>query len=134
MNKKGSPGNGNYAVGKGHPPLSTRWRSGQSGNPKGRPKGAKNIMTCFLDELSRKVDVKQRGEIRKVTARQAIAMTITNQALKGNPKLLPLIVALDREISAVQERERLVAIRENMTPRTAQEAMEAFRRVLRGEE
>ena len=134
MNKKGSPGNGNYVVGKGRPPTGTRWKPGQSGNPKGRPKGAKNIMTCFLDELSRKVDVKQRGEIRKVTARQAIAMTITNQALKGNPKLLPLIVALDREISAVQERERLVAIRENMTPRTAQEAMEAFRRVLRGEE
>jgi hypothetical protein len=31
-----------YKVGKGKPPIETRFRSGHSGNPKGRPKGAKN--------------------------------------------------------------------------------------------
>jgi Family of unknown function (DUF5681) len=131
MNKKGSPGNDNYVVGRGRPPQLTRWKPGQSGNPKGRPKGVKNIMTCFVHELSKKIDIKERGEIRKVTTREAIAMTTTNRALKGDPKLLPLIISLDREISAVQERERLVAIRENMTPRTAREALEAFRETLR---
>jgi hypothetical protein len=127
MNKKGSPDNNNYAVGKGRPPPWTRWKPGQSGNPKGRPKGAKNIMTYFLHELSRKIDIKQRGEIRKVTTREAIAMTITNLALKGDPKLLPLIIALDREISAVQEREKLPTSTEGMT---AQEAMNLFRQQL----
>jgi hypothetical protein len=127
MNKKGSPGDINYLVGRGRPPLSTRWKPGQSGNPEGRPRGAKNIMTCFLQELSRKIDIKQRGEIRKVTTREAIAMTITNLALKGDPKLLPLIIGLDREISAVQERERLPTSTKGMN---AEEAMNLFRQHL----
>ena len=31
-----------YQVGYGKPPIETRFKSGQSGNPRGRPKGAKN--------------------------------------------------------------------------------------------
>jgi hypothetical protein len=54
----------------------------------------------------------EHWEIRKVGAREAIAMTITNRALKGDPKLLPIIINLDREISAIEERKRLAAIRE----------------------
>jgi hypothetical protein len=30
-------------VGYGRPPLATRFRPGQSGNPRGRPKGARNL-------------------------------------------------------------------------------------------
>lgn len=54
-------------------------------------------------------------------------MTITNRALRGDPKLLPLIINLDREISAAQERDRVEAITENMTP---QEAMKLFQKTL----
>jgi hypothetical protein len=76
-------------------PIRTQARTLIGPEPKGRPKGGKNIknikniMTYFLHELSRKIDIKQRGEIRKITAREAMAMTITNLALKGDPKLLP---------------------------------------------
>jgi hypothetical protein len=128
MNKKGSPGNDNYAVGKGRPPLLTRWKPGQSGNPKGRPKGVKNMMTCFRQALNRKIDIKEGGRVRKVTFREAIAMTITNRALKGDPKLLPVMIGLDREVSALEEREKPPPSMEGMT---AQESVNAFREYLK---
>ena len=53
-------------------------------------------------------------------------MNIARLGLKGDPKLIPLILDLDREISAVQERET-VKFRASMTP---QEAMDAYVKVL----
>jgi hypothetical protein len=134
MNKKGWPGNNDYVVGKGRPPVSTRFKPGQSGNPKGRPKGAKNLVTYIFQALNRKVPMKDGGRIRKVTSREGIAEVTVNRALKGDHKVLPLIIDLDRDSGAAQEREKLGAIRENRMPTTPQEALEAYRRTLRGED
>jgi hypothetical protein len=40
---------GDYEVGYGRPPRHTRFAKGQSGNPRGRPCGAKNF-TTLLEE------------------------------------------------------------------------------------
>ena len=37
-----------YEVGYGKPSAHTRFRKGQSGNPKGRGKGAKSFASAFL--------------------------------------------------------------------------------------
>lgn len=39
-----------YEVGYGKPPEDTRFRKGQSGNPRGRPKGAKNKLPALNEE------------------------------------------------------------------------------------
>jgi len=39
-----SPGEG-YEIGYGNPPKHTRFRPGRSGNPAGRRKGVRNLMT-----------------------------------------------------------------------------------------
>lgn len=36
-----------YKVGPGKPPKHTRFKPGQSGNPKGRPKGSQNVKTVL---------------------------------------------------------------------------------------
>jgi Family of unknown function (DUF5681) len=88
-------------------------------------------MTCFRQELNRKIDIRTGGRVRRVNSREAIAMTITNRALKGDPKLLPVIMAIDRDVSALEAREKL---KRSIVGKTAQEAMEAYRRCLRGED
>jgi len=65
------------------------------------------MMTYFHEALSRKIDIKEGGKIRKVTAREGIALNTTNLALKGDPKLIPLVLSIEREISTVLERENL---------------------------
>lgn len=108
-----------YVVGKGRPPAWTRWKPGQSGNPKGRPKGVKNMMTCFNQVLSRKISIKIGGKTHRVTIREGIAMNTTNLALKGDPKLIPLVLGIDRQINIKLERENIETITNEMTPAQA---------------
>jgi hypothetical protein len=56
-----------YEIGYGRPPIHTRFKPGQSGNPAGRPKGAQNSATEIAAEL-RGGDPRQGG--RRHQARQ----------------------------------------------------------------
>ena len=47
-----------YEVGYGKPPLHTRFQKGKSGNPKGRPRGKKNMSTLLSTALNA---ARQRG-------------------------------------------------------------------------
>ena len=44
-------------VGYGRPPKHSRFRKGQSGNPRSRPKGARGLKTDLRAELSERVRV-----------------------------------------------------------------------------
>jgi hypothetical protein len=61
-----------YAVGYGKPPLHTRFKKGQSGNPRGRPPGAKNLSTLLNEALNEPVIVAANGGSHHETARQPI--------------------------------------------------------------
>jgi hypothetical protein len=59
-----------YKVGPGRPPLHTRFRQGQSGNPGGRSK--KNLPALLVDALNAPVFVTIDGERRQITKREAV--------------------------------------------------------------
>jgi hypothetical protein len=61
-----------YEVGYRKPPRHTRFKKGQSGNPKGRPAGAKNLSTLLNEALNECVIVTENGGHRKITKREAI--------------------------------------------------------------
>jgi Family of unknown function (DUF5681) len=73
-----------YAVGYGRPPRHTRYEKGRSGNPKGRPSGAKNMSTLFTEALNETVIIAENGGRRKISKRQAIVKQIVNKAAKGD--------------------------------------------------
>ena len=59
-------------VGKGHPPIEHQFKPGQSGNPKGRPKGAKGVTTIVRAILDTKQTVIIGGEEMQMTLREAL--------------------------------------------------------------
>ena len=73
-----------YEVGYGRPPRDTRFRKGQSGNPKGRPKGSKNVATVFLEEMRRLVVVREGGKTRRIGKQEALVTSLWNKAIKGD--------------------------------------------------
>ena len=83
---------GPYPVGRGKPPQKTQFKKGQSGNPKGRPKGSKNFKSTINTELNRKVAVNEEGRRKRITKREAIAKQLVNKAAAGDPKAIPVLM------------------------------------------
>ena len=67
-----------YKVGPGRPPLHTRFRKGQSGNPGGRRK--KQLPALLADALNETVFVTIDGERREITKREAIVHQLVNKS------------------------------------------------------
>ena len=75
-----------YEVGYGKPPRRTQFKPGQSGNPKGRPQGQRNLSTMLKEALNEKVTLREGDRTRKVPKALAIFLRILNNALQGEPK------------------------------------------------
>src|SRR5204862_2500283 len=69
-----------YEVGYRKPPRQTRFTKGQSGNPRGRPKGSKNLPTLLTEALNESVVVAENGRRRKITMRQAIIKQLVKRS------------------------------------------------------
>ena len=80
-----------YDIGYGRPPEKTRFRPGQSGNPRGRPKGSKNFETEFLDEMSQRVTIVEKGRKINVSKQRALIKYLFQQAVAGNAKAFEAI-------------------------------------------
>jgi Family of unknown function (DUF5681) len=83
---------GSYEVGFGKPPRATQFRPGQSGNPAGRPQGAKNFATAIEEELQAQVVVTENGKRKRISKRQVIAKHLVNKAASGDLKAIPLLL------------------------------------------
>ena len=89
-----------YEVGYGKPPLHTRFRKGQSGNPKGRGKGTKNFATIFMKAMSQSVTITENGKRRKISKLDAAVTQLANDAARGDKKATALLQALQPAIEA----------------------------------
>jgi hypothetical protein len=83
-------------VGYAKPPKHTRFKPGQSGNLKGRPKGTLNMATVLERTLRAKVVVNENGRRRTITKLEAAIQQLTNKAASGELKALQLLAGLVR--------------------------------------
>ena len=72
-------------VGYGNPPLATRFKPGQSGNPSGRPKRVRSLRAELLDELGEVMRVHEGGsDAVELTKGRAIVKSLVQAAVDGN--------------------------------------------------
>ncbi len=85
-----------YDVGYGRPPKETQFQKGQSGNPKGRPKGAQNLARLARLELNQNIDIQENGRPVRMSRGRVMIKQHIAKALKGDPRAAEFILKLDQ--------------------------------------
>jgi len=81
-----------YDVGYGKPPRHTQFKKGQSGNPKGRPKGSRNLTTLLSEALNERVIVTENGGRRRITMRQAIIKQLVKRSATADLRAIKILL------------------------------------------
>lgn len=98
-----------YEVGYAKPPAASRFKPGQSGNPKGRPKGSKNkrpgmheerMKDIILDEAYRDITVREGHRSVSIPMVQAVMRSLTVNAAKGQHRAQRLFSKLLAEVES----------------------------------
>ncbi len=92
-----------YAIGRGRPPLHSRFKPGQCGNPKGRRKGARNKRTVVEQALNKQIKVREDGRTRSLSKFEALVLTMVNKALQGDVKTQIALFGLLRSFGMIGE-------------------------------
>ena len=91
------------AVGYCKPPKSGQFKKGQSGNPKGRPKGSLDYKTYVKEMLAKQVTITEGGNRKRVSALQATLMRLVEKSLKGDMRAIEKVLALAMDMAAELE-------------------------------
>ncbi|HWZ80051.1 MAG TPA: DUF5681 domain-containing protein [Candidatus Sulfotelmatobacter sp.] len=90
-------------VGYGRPPLATRFKKGQSGNPNGRPRGILNFTTTLRKAMRERVVINEHGKRKLVTKLEAAVKQLVNQAASGNQRAGRFLFELAQQIDKTED-------------------------------
>ena len=85
------------------PPKQTQFKPGQSGNPKGRPKGGRNFSTDVLSTLQSPIKVNKGGRTRSISTQLATLLVLRDKALKGDLKAADHLIDLATRYNTGQQ-------------------------------
>jgi hypothetical protein len=94
---------GDYVVGKCRPPIHTRWRPGQSGNPSGRRKGRRNVKTELMEVMSKQFTFRDGETERKLSLHAANVFAHAIKGAKGDVRSAGLFLKYAHQMGLLEE-------------------------------
>ena len=85
-----------YKVGPGRPPLHTRFKKGQSGNPGGR--SAKSLPALLADALNETVVMTIDGRRCKTTKREAIVTQMVDKSASADLRATKILIDIMKAV------------------------------------
>ena len=99
-----------YKVGYKRPPKEHQFRKGEpSANPRGRSKKSRNFANLLNKALQESVTILRNGIKKKMTAQEAIVLTMIANAIKGNDRAIERIFKLFPEQTPKQTMQQVSA-------------------------
>ena len=98
-------------VGYKRPPVHSRFKPGQSGNPSGRARGSQNFKTLFHKILKEQVQLREGSDVRKVTKAEAIMRSLVVGALKGDSRSLGTLFRLAEQTGQFEDNDLNIVVR-----------------------
>lgn len=89
---------GEYKVGRGKPPLHTRFKKGQSGNPRGPRPRPKDLPALLVAALNEPVVVTANGEPRQVTKREAVVAQLVDKSTGADLRATKMLIDMLKDI------------------------------------
>lgn len=90
-------------VGYKRPPKSTRFKPGQSGNPKGRRKNVRNFKTDLTEELRETILIRENGKERRISKQRAFIKALVAMAIKSDVRAINAILSCTRNLGTMVE-------------------------------
>jgi len=83
-----------YEVGFRRPPVATRFKPGNVGNPKGRPRKKQTVGQIIEGALMTKVTVLENGRSKTMTAEEVIIRKLALDAANGDKRAIQTLFSL----------------------------------------
>ncbi len=93
-----------YEVGYGKPPAQNRWKKGQSGNPRGRPKASRGLKADLHAELISRMEIQMNGKRISGTKQQLMLKTLTARAAAGDVRAIKALIDLVMQVFGPEDR------------------------------
>jgi hypothetical protein len=95
-----------YEVGYKKPPKHSQFKKGQSGNPRGRPRGSKNLATMVREAIDEKVTITEKGRHRQITLFEASLKHLCRKSAQGDHRATQALLRLVQELDLYREPEK----------------------------
>ena len=90
-------------IGYGRPPRHGQFKKGQSGNPKGRPQGTRNLKTDLAEELAARIRVREGDQAKAISKQRAMLKALLAKAIRGDTRAATLVLSLMARYFQVEE-------------------------------
>lgn len=93
-----------YEVGYGKPPKHSQFPKGTSGNPRGRPRGARGLKSDLLAALSARQTIRINGKQVRGNRQEQMLRTLATRAAAGDLKAQALLIPLILQALGIEDR------------------------------